>query len=146
MLWILLAISAIVLVTCLVNDYEDCNIIAFIFFIAMIVFCCFNLYEYNEVKSTCAKEITVLEENNKEVLASIEPVVEKYLNYEKGTLQELKPDASTLIGLSAYPQLKGDTFVQSQLNVILKNNEEIKNRKLALARLNSYKLWLFMGE
>ena len=121
MLWILLAISAIVLVTCLVNDYEDCSIIALIFFIVMLVFSCITLYEYNETKSTCAKEITVLEENNKEVLASIEPVIEKYLNYEKGTLQELKPDASTLIGLSAYPQLKGDTFVQSQLNMILKN-------------------------
>lgn len=146
MLWILLAISAVILVVCLIEDYDTCNVIALVFFGVAIVACCGTLYQYNETKTTCSKEIVVLEENNKEVLATIEPVIEKYLNYEKGTLQELKPDASTLIGLSAYPQLKGDAFVQSQLDVILKNNEEIKNRKLALARLNSYKLWLFMGE
>lgn len=86
------------------------------------------------------------EENNTELLAEIQPVIEKYLNYEQGTLTSMKPEASTLIAYAVYPELKGNEFVARQLDIIEKNNKEIKERKLALASLESYRIWLFMGE
>ena len=146
MLWIILSICLVLCIACIITNSDETGTIFGLAFLVTLIITCINLYSYNNIKTSCTKEITVLEENNTEILASIEPVIERYLNYESGTLKELKPNASTLIGLSTYPQLKGDAFVQSQLDIILKNNEEIKNRKLDLARLNSYKLWIFMGE
>lgn len=91
-------------------------------------------------------QIVVLEENNKELLAEIGPVVEKYLNYEAGTFEKMKVDGNTIVAYSMYPELKGDAFIAEQISIIKKNNEEIKNKKLALASLEKYRMWIFMGD
>ena len=42
-----------------------------------------------------------------------------------------------------YPQLQANSFIQSQINIIVENQNEIKNLKLKIASLNAYHLWLF---
>ena len=116
---------------------------AFLSFVCLIVIIFMGM-DYNEIKTTSDAQITVLEERNDIVLAQIEPLVKKYLEYESDTYAKFKPDAQTLIALSAYPELKGNEFVQTQIKVILHNQNEITNIKLKKAKLKSYRLWLFM--
>lgn len=113
-----------------------------IFLIAL--FIC--LISYNAAKSTADSQIKVYEEQNEIVLSQIEPLVEKYLNYEKDTYSSLKVDSNTLVAMSMYPELKGNEFVQSQIKIIMDNQSKITQLKLSKARLNIFKFWLFVGE
>ena len=70
----------------------------------------------------------------------------KYLNYEKETYSTLKVDSNTLVAMSMYPELKGDEFVQSQIKIIMENQKKITDLRLRKAKLNAYKLWIFVGE
>ena len=111
------------------------------FFIAL-----FTLICYNEIKATADRQIVILEERNELVLKQIEPLVEKYLNYETETLSKFKVDVNNLVALSMFPELKGNEFIKSQIDIIIKNQDKITKLKLQKASLNAYKLWLFMGE
>lgn len=101
---------------------------------------------YNSTKSTADKQITVLEERNELIIKQIEPLVDKYLDYEGSTYKDLKLEANVIVSMANYPQLKGDEFVQSQIKIILDNQKEITNLKLSKAKLNAYKMWIFVGE
>ena len=101
---------------------------------------------YNSTKTTADRQIVVLEERNELVVKQIEPIVDKYLEYEGNTYKELKLDANIIVSMANYPQLKGDEFVQSQIKIILDNQKQITDLKLKKAKLNAYKLWIFVGE
>ncbi|MCF0126337.1 MAG: hypothetical protein HUJ68_11415 [Clostridia bacterium] len=101
---------------------------------------------YNSTKATSSKKIAVLEQRNTEAIEQIEPLVEKYLDYEKTTFAGLKLDVNTVVAMSAYPELKGNEFVQSQINIIMENQREITALRLSQANLEAYRLWIFMGE
>lgn len=101
---------------------------------------------YNSTKSTADKQILVLEERNELVIKQIEPLVDKYLDYEGETYKDLKLNVNVIVSMANYPQLKGDEFVQSQIKIILDNQKEITNLKLSKAKLNAYKFWIFVGE
>lgn len=118
------------------------GIVGFCFLIALFI----SLGCYNSTKSTADSQIKVYKEQNDVIMTQIEPLVEKYLNYEKDTYSNLKVDSNTLIALSMYPELKGNEFVQSQIKIIINNQKKITDLKLSKARLNNYKMWLFMGE
>lgn len=104
------------------------------------------LVSYNTTKSTADSQIKVYEEQNEIVLSQIEPLVEKYLNYEKDTYSSLKINSNTLVAMSMYPELKGNEFVQSQIKIIIDNQLKITQLKLDKAKLNVFKFWLFVGE
>jgi hypothetical protein len=118
------------------------GVMEFIFFIVLLV----TLGCYNSTKSTADNKIRVYEEQNKIIMAQIEPLIEKYLNYEKETFSNLKVDSNTLVAMSMYPELKGDEFVQSQIKIAMNNQNRITELKLNKANLNAYKMWIFMGE
>lgn len=154
MIYIVLGICVILLIMGIImlNDYSYegggsvlCAIggtIGVVFlFVLFVALCC-----YNSTKSTADSQIKVYEEQNEVVMNQIEPLVEKYLNYEKDTYNNLKVDANNLVALSMYPELKGDEFIQSQIKIIIDNQKKITELKLRKAKLNAYKLWLFIGE
>lgn len=114
---------------------------AIFFVITLIVLAC-----YNETKSTCDKRIAVLEERNEVVLKQVEPIVNRYLLYESETLEKVKVNSENIIALSMYPELKGNEFLKSQIDIVVKNQDEITKIKLSKAELNMFKLWIFMGE
>lgn len=154
MLYILLGIFVLIFVIGLIinhnESYSDTGIILLCFgataSVIFLVVWMITMSCYNSTKSTADKQIAVLEERNELVIKQIEPLVDKYFDYEGSTYKDLKLEANTIVSMANYPQLKGDEFVQSQIKIILDNQKEITNLKLSKARLNAYKMWIFMGE
>lgn len=146
MLWILLGILLVVLIISLICSDEATSIWSCILLIIDVIVLIICLVDYNFIKATADKRIAVLEQRNNEVITQIEPLVKQYLEYESNTFKELKPNADRIIAIAQYPNLKGNEFIQTQVKVILENQEKITDLKLEKAGLNSYKLWLFMGE
>lgn len=100
--------------------------------------------QYNSIKSTANAKLEVLNSQNKIVLAQIEPLVQQALNYESNTYKEFKMTPENIVAFSnMYPQLQANSFIQSQINIIVENQKEIKDLKLRIASLNAYHLWLF---
>ena len=99
---------------------------------------------YNSVKSTANAQLEVLNSQNEIVLTQIEPLVQQALNYESNTYKELKLTPENIVAFgNMYPQLQANSFIQSQINIIVENQKEIKDLKLEIASLNAYRLWLF---
>ena len=100
--------------------------------------------KYNSIKSTADAQLEVLNSQNEIVLAQIEPLVQQALNYESNTYKEFKLTPENIVAFgNMYPQLQANSFIQSQINIIVENQKEIKNLKLRIASLNAYRLWLF---
>lgn len=146
MLFILVGVLFIIgLVSYLFYD-EDVGFGCYIFSGVLLGITFIVLVCYNDTKSSCDKKIAVLEERNEVVLKQIEPIINKYLTYEGETLEKLKVSSENIIALSMYPELKGNEFLKSQIDIVVKNQDEITKLKLSKAELNVYKLWIFMGE
>ena len=146
MLFILTVVLFIIgLVHCFIQEEDiGCG-----FYVSSAVFLAISLITlacYNESKAGCDKKIAVLEEKNELVLKQIEPIVNRYLLYENEMLEKVKVSGENIIALSMYPELKGNEFLKSQIDIIVKNQDEITKLKLSKAELNAYKLWIFMGE
>ena len=100
--------------------------------------------KYNSIKSTANAQLEVLNEQNEIVLAQIEPLVQQAMNYESNTYKEFKLTPENIVAFgNMYPQLQANSFIQSQINIIVENQKEIKDLKLRIASLNAYRLWLF---
>ena len=145
MLFILIVVCLIIGFLCSRSSPEENNsfvwyFLSAIFFIIALI----SLTSYNETKSTCDRKIAVLEEKNELVLKQIEPIVSGYLTYESETLKEISSE--NVIALFKYPELKGNEMLKSQIDIIIKNQDEITKLKLSKAELNQFKLWIFMGE
>ena len=118
--------------------------------VGMLLFCVTLLVtviagvKYNSIKSTATAQLEVLNSQNEIVLAQIEPLVQQALNYESNTYKEFKMTPENIVAFSnMYPQLQANVFIQSQINIIVENQKEIKDLKLRIVSLNAYHLWLF---
>lgn len=99
---------------------------------------------YNYDSSTINSRLAVLEEQNTTVLTQVEPLVQQALNYESNTYKDLKLDVNKLIIFAQmYPELKANDFLRMQIDIILCNQQEIKQLKLDKATLNAYHFWLW---
>lgn len=99
---------------------------------------------YNYDSSTINSRLAVLEEQNTTVLTQVEPLVQKALDHESNTYKDLKLDVNKLIIFAQmYPELKANDFLHKQIDIILANQEEIKQLKLDKASLNAYHFWLW---
>ena len=108
----------------------------------LVVFGC-----YNDTKTTASRKMEVLIEQNETVLSQIEPLVQQALNYESDTYKEFKLTPENIVAFgNMYPQLQANNFIQSQINIIVENQNEIKKLKLEIASLNAYHFWLFTGK
>ena len=99
---------------------------------------------YNYDKSTINSRLSVLEEQNQVVLSQIEPLVQYALDYESNTYKDFKLNVNELIAFTQlYPDLKANSFLNKQIDIILANQQEIKQLKLDKASLNAYHFWLW---
>lgn len=113
-------------------------------FIGTIIALLIVVSNYNSIKSTANAQLEVLNEQNEIVLAQIEPLVQQAMDYESNTYKEFKMTPENVIAFSnMYPQLQANAFIQSQIDIIVENQKEIKDLKLKIASLNAYRLWLF---
>lgn len=108
--------------------------------IGMIVFMSVGLSETMVID----EKIAMYERENKNIESQIDLVVEKYMDYESGTLKELKGDSSIAL-VSLYPELKSDTLVQSQITTYQNNNAKLKSLKETKINAKVYKWWLYFG-
>lgn len=144
MLYILLVIG-IILIILGSTKYEDVlmglgvAIFTVFLFVTVIVV---GIYNYN--KSTIDSRLSILEEQNQIVLSQIEPLVQRALEYESNTYKDFKLDAAKVIAFTQlYPDLKANSFLNRQIDIILANQAEIKQLKLDKASLNAYHFWLW---
>ena len=143
MLYILLFIFILIFIISIIND-NDTAMPAFFFVCVTILVLIGVGVSYNNTKSTAASKLEVLNEQNEIVLAQIEPLVQQALNYESNTYKEFKLTPENIVAFgNMYPQLQANSFIQSQINIIVENQKEIKDLKLRIASLNAYRLWLF---
>lgn len=151
MLYILLFIFICILIIGLCqefNHYKDtrevlCGI-GTVFSIIVLIAILVAGIKYNSIKSTANAQLEVLNEQNEIVLAQIEPLVQQAMNYESNTYKEFKLTPENIVAFgNMYPQLQANSFIQSQINIIVENQKEIKDLKLRIASLNAYRLWLF---
>ena len=144
MLYILLVIGFILLIIG-INRYED--ILTSLGVGIFVVFLCVTAIAigiYNYDKSTIDNRLAILEEQNQGVLSQIEPLVQRALEYESNTYKDFKLDANKIVALSQmYPDLKANSFLNRQIDIILANQAEIKQLKLDKASLNAYHFWLW---
>ena len=143
MLYILLFIFILMFIISIIND-NDTAMPAFFFVCVTILVLTGVGVSYNNTKSTAASKLEVLNEQNEIVLAQIEPLVQQAMNYESNTYKEFKLTPENIVAFgNMYPQLQANSFIQSQINIIVENQKEIKDLKLRIASLNAYRLWLF---
>lgn len=103
---------------------------------------CWGVYSYRT--ETINSQLDVLESQNAIILSQIEPVIQKALDFESNTYKELKVNPENIITLSQiYPDLKDNSFIQTQLSVILTNQQQITQLKLNKATLNAFHFWIW---
>lgn len=144
MLYILLVLGIILFIIGLVIGEEWLEIPSL--FLLIVVVCLLFIVGgiYNYRASTINSRLAVLEEQNTTVLTQVEPIVQQALNYESSTYKDLKLDVNKLIIFAQmYPNLKANDFLHMQIDIILCNQEEIKQLKLDKASLNAYHFWLW---
>ena len=106
------------------------------------ILACWGTYSYRT--ETINSQLEVLETQNEIILSQIEPVIQKALDFESTTYKELKVNPENIITISQiYPDLKDNSFIQTQLNVILNNQQQITQLKLNKATLNAFHFWIW---
>ena len=106
------------------------------------ILCCWGVYSYRT--ETINSQLEVLESQNEIILSQIETVIQKALDFESNTYKELKVNPENIITISQiYPDLKDNSFIQTQLSVILTNQQQITQLKLNEATLNAFHFWIW---
>ena len=144
MLYILLVIGIIFIICGSFQNGEGTIVLGFIVGFPTLVALLIAGGIYNYDSSTINSRLTVLEEQNTTVLIQVEPLVQQALEYESSTYKDLKLDIAKIIAFTQlYPDLKANSFLNKQIDIILHNQEEIKQLKLDKASLNAFHFWLW---
>lgn len=90
-------------------------------------------------------KIEMYMEENENIEADLNLLVEQYMKYESDTYGELKNESGITL-ISLYPELKADVLVTKQIEVYIANNEKIKELKENKIDLSVNKWWLYFGK
>jgi hypothetical protein len=144
MLYILLAVGLILIIFGIIKYEDVLQVIGAVIFVIIFFITAIVIGIYNFDKSTINNRLSILEEQNQIVLSQIEPLVQQALDYESNTYKDFKLDANKIVAFSQmYPDLKANSFLNKQIDIILANQAEIKQLKLDKASLNAYHFWLW---
>ena len=144
MLYILLVLGIVFIILGCYKDNEGILILGSMIEFPSLIIALMAGAAYNYDSSTINSRLTVLEEQNTTVLTQIEPLVQQALEYESNTYKDFKLDVAKIIAFTQlYPDLKANSFLNKQIDIILANQEEIKQLKLDKASLNAYHFWLW---
>lgn len=110
----------------------------FMLIIAILIACLIGINE-----NTINKKIIMYTQENNQIQSDIQNVVEKYQDYEAGTFENLKIDNEALIYL--YPELKTNDLAKKQIDVYVKNNQQIKKLKTGKINNDGLKWLLYFG-
>lgn len=154
MILVLMGIAAVIIILgvgCLIiSDYDaletigigGCVIGGFaeiVFMIAWLV-----LLISNSELMVIDEKIAMYEEENAKIENQIAATVQQYQEYEKEIFTEVSPDSAITL-ISVYPELKSDKLVQSQIEMYVRNNENIKALKEQKIGGAVVRWWLCFG-
>ena len=94
--------------------------------------------------STVTERIALYEEENRKIEQQIDILVKEYQEYESGVIADVTVDSAIML-VNLYPELKADQLVSSQIDIYLKNNEEIKSLKVSEINAGVVRWWLYFG-
>jgi hypothetical protein len=99
---------------------------------------------------TIDSKIAMYEEENTRIEAQIDVAVKEYMAHEKDIMSDASPETpaeseTSIVLVSAYPELASDTLVQKQLAVYTSNNEKIKELKEDKINGAAKQWWLYFG-
>ena len=128
--------------------YVPCLVLGIIGLLISVGTYCGGIVALQDIKYADAK-IAVCEEENRRIESQVEVTVNHYLEYEQGVFDKIdisdySGDRLLLIS-QLYPELKADTLLQQQLDLYVKNNEEIRELKLEKIDNHKWKFWLYFG-
>jgi len=133
------------------QEYAGCTvlgiILAIIFAISLVI-SIVDLVGYKADVATASsidEKIIMYEEENTKIEEKINATVTTYLSHEQGTLTSLTPENAANV-LVAYPELKSDTLVVSQIETYISNSEKIKELKEEKIDLARKKWWINYGK
>lgn len=90
-------------------------------------------------------KIEILQQENAVIEQRVEETVKQYQDYETGiftdSTQNVGSDVVVLV--ERYPELKSNELVKQQIDLYIKNNQDIKELKLDKLNKYKYELWLF---
>lgn len=89
--------------------------------------------------------IAMYEEENAEIEEQITVIVDNYMKHESDVFENVGSDSPVVLA-QLYPELKADTLVNSQIDIFVKNNENIKGLKLRKINASVYRWWLYFGK
>ncbi len=90
------------------------------------------------------QKIEMYQEENTTIETNITTAVEKYLEHEHDVYDDLQGEDIEVL-LVAYPQIKSDTLVATQLEVFINNNNKIKELKEQQLDIKVWRFWVYFG-
>ena len=128
--------------------YIPCFIFGIIGLLISVGIYCGGIVALQNIKYADAK-IAVCEEENLRIESQIEATVNHYLEYEQGVfdkvdISDYSGDKLLLIS-QLYPELKADSLLQQQMDIYVKNNDEIRKLRLEKIDNQKWKFWLYFG-
>jgi len=90
------------------------------------------------------KTISIYQEENEKIEKQVNEFVKIYIDYEKETLKDFKPETIEIM-IMTYPQLKTNELMLKQIDVYVENNNKIKELKETQIHYNIGKWLLYFG-
>ena len=125
-----------------VDEIELASAFSFAFFIIILI----SVYLMSCLANgrVIDDKIKLIEAQNEEIEFKVEVTVKTYMNFEKETLTDLKPDSYIQLA-NLYPDLKSNELVQNQIKLYEENNKEITKLKEKKIGLSVYRWWIYFG-
>ena len=93
---------------------------------------------------TIDEKITMYEEENTKIEASVTEAVEKYLEHELNIFDDLKgTDIQTLLVI--YPEINGNELVKKQIEIYVSNNDKVRQLKEDKLNIEVWRFWVYFG-
>lgn len=89
--------------------------------------------------------IIMYQEENAKIEEEVDILVNKYMDHETEIFDKSEI-ISPVVLVQFYPELKSDTLISSQINIYMKNDEQIKNLKMKKINGSVYRWWLYFGK
>ena len=83
---------------------------------------------------------------NKELENKLYDIVIEYKDYEQDTFKNLTPENASTYIIVNYPELKSNTLVESYMQTIVENKQELQKLELEHIDNQVCKWWLYFGK
>lgn len=124
-----------------IRDSDSIECLAFLNVLAVFILLTLVLtytYKYYKTATFVDQKIQLYTEQNKDIENKVAIVVDKYLEHEKDTYTELKPETKITLA-STYPELQSNQLVQQQIQLYNENNKKLTNCKLQKIKSQFYR-------